>query len=115
MKRPDLNSTIPLRTKHDTVWTNCAYCGRRLSADHVHGYCDTSCQDSMRDPRLTASTQPFIPEDSVYNGVYEDIAWNPITITGGKKELAKVCREHGVMAKSLIKSKSQGKGYEMRT
>lgn len=35
------------------------------------------------------------------NGVYEDITSHPITITGGKKELAEVCNKYGVVSKAL--------------
>jgi len=75
------------------------------------------CEDcaSLRPSYMKPNTgRAVVNSDEWANGVYEHIAWDPITITGGKKELKAVCEKHGVMARALLKPCSQGKGYEMR-
>lgn len=69
------------------------------------------CGDCKHTPK---NTRRVVNEDEIWNGTYEHIAWNPIQITGGRKELIEVCKKHGCAPKALLKPRSQGKGYEMQ-
>lgn len=62
----------------------------------------------------TGASVPSFQSDSWINGTWEHITSEPITITGGRKELIEVCKKYNVMPKALLKPKSQGKGYEMK-
>lgn len=99
------------------MWTNCAYCGKKLTIVEGEkgflGYCDEICVKNEKEGKTTSTT--YIDDDTVWNGVYEHITTEPIHITGGRKELMEVCRKYGVLAKGLLKPKSQGKGYEMQS
>lgn len=97
-------------------WTHCANCGKKL-VDLQTGYCSGLCETEYAQHKNSAKTPVLhiVPNpDEAYNGVYEHITDYPIKITGGKAELKAVCEKHGVMAKALLKPRSQGKGYEMR-
>lgn len=76
-----------------------------------HGYkkggeCDECTKDEVCDA-------PYVPNENNYSGWYEHIAAKPIYIRD-KAHLKEECSKRGLMARSLMKPKSQGKGYEMR-
>ena len=96
----------------DVEWTHCANCGKLLQEGQAY-YCDGQCKADF-ELGVKTIAQKYVSDDSIWNGVWEHIAPEPINITGGRKELIKVCKAHGVMPRALLKPKSRGRGYEMQ-
>jgi hypothetical protein len=97
--------------------TRCANCGTEFGSESFiesgKKYCSRACLYGT--PQDTNVPNVLGNDDATWNGVYENIARDPIRITGGRRELIEVCNRHGVAAKALLKPRSQGSGYEMRT
>lgn len=104
--------------QHDSEWTNCAGCGKKLKGESINsGFCDSHCKSEFEYAErhgLKGSRMLVAIDDEWINGVWEHITHEPIKITGGRKELIEVCKKHGVMPKALLKPKSRGKGWEMQ-
>jgi hypothetical protein len=101
----------------ETLWTNCGNCGKRLH-DGQQGYCDDVCEKEAalvaeKGLKGTPCGRRIVDDDEIWNGTWEHIAWDPIKITGGRKELIEVCKKHGKAPRALLKHKSQGSGLEM--
>ncbi len=90
----------------------CQYCGKGLW-DETSNYCDDLCQAKEKSGDTSVMFGP-LEDDSWVNGVWENISWEPIKITGGRRELIEICKKHNCAPKSLLKPKSQGKGWEIR-
>jgi len=90
-------------------WTNCGNCGKKLPKERSC-YCSDRCKEGTPNQPLN-----LLEDDATWNGVWDHIAPEPITITGGRAELLEVCRQHGKAPKALLKPRSQGKGYEVQT
>lgn len=95
-----------------SAWTNCANCGKKLK-EGVAEFCDDACKTEF-DSGDSRKGAAFVSDDAIWNGVWEHITSEPVTITGGRRELIEVCKKHGVMPKALLRPKSRGKGYCMR-
>lgn len=76
-----------------------------------HGYKKgAECDECIKDE---TGEGPYVTNENLYKGWYEHIDKHPIYIRD-KQHLKEECAKRGLMAKSLMKPKSQGKGYEMR-
>ena len=125
---PKRTYAIPFPPQEGT----CFYCGRLLNFESnrsydstVRGYCNKLCRKDhetqlirecrliVEDPNPHASLSCGESETNWAKGWWENIAHEPIYIRD-KQHLKEVCEAHGVMAKALMKPKSDGKGWEMR-
>ena len=80
-------------------------------ACHAHGYFENDHCPVCKEKGLKYSTKT--PGKDWSRGWYEHIDTEPIYIEN-KAHLARECDKRGLLAKGIMKSSSQGKGFENR-
>ncbi len=77
-----------------------------------HGYkANSECDECLHD--RDRGEGPYVSNENLYKGWFEHIGRHPIYIRD-KQHLKEECSKRGLLAKSLMKPKSIGSGYEMR-